>query len=313
MAESKLLLIVGPTATGKSAIAARLGAEVNGEIISADSMQIYRGMDIGTAKPDRVLLNLATHHLLSFVDPAKEYSVARFQQQARAVIAGVHARGALPIVVGGSGLYVRAIIDPLDFPAGAPGSELRRELTELQETDPKALTDKLKAIDPNAAANIDLKNTRRVVRAIESALAGEDYADRLRRWRLRQALYDVLIVGLKINRQRLKTLIDSRVDEMVAAGLEDEVKRLTTNGNILASTAAQALGYKEFIDFFEGRATRAEAIDLIKSRTRQFAKRQLTWFKADPRIVWLSVDERTLDDVASEIVALVRGKGFIVS
>lgn len=313
MADGKLLLIVGPTATGKSAIAAGLAAEVNGEIVSADSMQVYRGMDIGTAKPDRALLELVPHHLLSFVDPASEFSVAQFQQRARAVIAEMHTRGALPVVVGGSGLYVRAVIDPLDFPAGSPDSALRRELTDLEAADPKALIDKLQAIDPHGAANIDLQNTRRVVRAIESALAGETYADRLRRWRRHEALYDVLIVGLRIDRQRLKTLIDLRVDEMVEAGLEDEVKRLTTGGHGLSSTAAQALGYKEFIDFFEGRATRDEAIDLIKRRTRQFAKRQLTWFRADPRIVWLNVDDRTLGDVVAEIVALVRGKGFIVS
>ncbi|MDP1808715.1 MAG: tRNA (adenosine(37)-N6)-dimethylallyltransferase MiaA, partial [Actinomycetota bacterium] len=283
----KVLAIVGPTATGKSEVAARLARLVDGEIVSADSMQVYEKMDIGTAKPTAEILALAPHHLIGFIDPSQDYSVAQFQAAARGVIEEIRKRRRLPIIVGGSGLYVRSIIDPLDFPAGEPHSRLRSELAALGRGDPAALVERLRKIDPQAAAGVDTKNTRRVITAIEAAMRGaEAYEDRQARWRKRAAVHDAVIVGLRMPRERLNALIDARVDEMIEAGLEDEVRQLAAGPKNLSVTAAQALGYKEFSAHFEGRLTREEAIELIKRRTRQFAKRQMTWFKADPRVVW---------------------------
>lgn len=310
----RLLVIVGPTAAGKSEIAGRLARLVDGEIISADSMQVYKKMDIGTAKPTTEILALAPHHLIGFIDPSKDYSVAQFQTAARATIEDIRERRRLPIIVGGSGLYVRSIIDPLDFPAGEPDSPLRAELTALAADDPEALAERLRKIDPQAAAGVDIKNARRVITAIEAATLGaEAYENRQARWRKRAAVYDVMIIGLTMARERLYALIDTRVDAMIEAGLEDEVRQLVSGPKNLSVTAAQALGYKEFSAYFDGRLKREEAIEMIKRRTRQFAKRQMTWFKADPRVVWYDVGESPPENLAANLAELVKARGFIVS
>jgi len=311
---AKILVIVGPTATGKSEVAARLAGLVDGEIVSADSMQVYKGMDIGTAKPSAAILALAPHHLIGFIEPSVDYSAAQFQTAAREVIEQIRERRHVPVVAGGSGLYVRAIIDPLDFPAGEPDSQLREELAVLAAHDPEALAQRLKKIDPQAAVGVDIKNVRRVITAIEAAERGaESYRDRQARWRRRESVYEAVIIGLTMSRERLRDLIDARVDEMIEAGLEDEVSQLTEGPKSLSVTAAQALGYKELIAHLEGRLSRDEAIELIKIRTRQFAKRQMTWFKADPRVIWLNVDRQSPESLTREIAELVKAKGFIVS
>ena len=310
----KVVVIVGPTATGKSETAARLAGLVGGEIISADSMQVYRGMDIGTAKPSAEQLAMAPHHLIGFADPAQEFSVAKFQIAAREAIEDVIGRDRLPIVVGGSGLYVRAVIDPLDFPAGDPKSPIRKKLIVAAEEDPQAVSAWLERVDPEAARGVDMNNPRRVITAIEAAMGGaEPYRNRRQRWQERQAIYEALIVGLTVPRERLKTLIDARVDKMIDAGLQDEVRRLLAAPKGLSITASQAIGYKEFIEYFAGRIALEEAIALIKRRTSQFAKRQMTWFKADPRVVWVETGERSAENLAQELAALVRRRGFIVS
>ncbi len=314
MIDRKILVIVGPTAAGKTEIAANLGAAIGGEIISADSMQVYKGMDIGTSKPDRDTVVKTPHYLIDFVEPNEEFSVAKFQIAARKVLADILKRGKQPIVVGGSGLYVRAIIDPMDFQTATPESPERQQLEELAEKDPEALVEKLRELDPEGAQQMDTKNIRRVIRAIEAVmLSGETYALRNERFRRRNAIYDVLIIGLRMSREKLYNLIDNRVDDMVAAGLEDEVRKLMASPGGMSKTARQGLGYKEFIEQIESGDSLEQAIELIKRRTRQFAKRQLTWFRADPRIVWLDVDDRSSDVLLHDILELVKAKGFIVS
>ncbi len=310
----KVVAIVGPTAAGKTEVAARLAALVGGEVVSADSMQIYRGMDIGTAKPTPEQLKIAPHHLIGFIEPSEDYSVAKFQAAARQAIGEIGRRGRLPVIAGGSGLYVRAIIDPLDFPAGEPKSKLRHRLAGVAEDDPRALAAWLEKLDPQAARAVDIKNPRRVITAIEAALGGaEPYENRRIRWRARRAIYETLIIGLVLPRDRLKSRIDARVDEMIDAGLEEEVRRLNQAPQGLSATASQAIGYKEFRQYLAGEISREWAIDLIKKRTRRFAKRQITWFKADPRVVWVEVGGRPAENIARELAALVRERGFIVS
>jgi tRNA dimethylallyltransferase len=306
----KLLVIVGPTATGKSEIAVTVARRLDGEVISADSMQVYRGMDIGTAKPGPEMLAAVPHHLIDVIGPSEYFTVATFQKAARAAIETVMQKGRLPILVGGSGLYVRAAIDPLDFPTSRPGSRLRAELEGLG---PERLAARLRELDPGAAITIDHANTRRVIRAIEAVVEGQEpLAVREARWRRRRAVYDVLMVGLIVPRPILYERIEQRVDQMIAAGLEDEVRRLMEAPEGLSTTARQALGYKELIDRLEGRISLEEGVELIKRRTRQFAKRQLTWFRADPRIVWLDVDGERPEQTAERIIELVKAKGFIV-
>jgi tRNA dimethylallyltransferase len=312
---ANVLVIVGPTATGKSEAAVNVALKLGGcEIVSADSMQIYRGMDVGTAKPGPGLLSAVPHHLIDIMDPCDDYSVADFQVSARRAIADISARGNLPILVGGSGLYIRAAIDPLDFPAEPIGSPRRAELEELERDDPEALTAILKVVDPEALDHVDLANPRRVIRAIEAVeRTGRSFTARREEWLRRRSIYNALLVGLTMPRDRMIEQVENRVDRMVAGGLLEEARRLTTAGKPLSRTAAQALGYKELFAFLRGEEDMAAAVEQIKIRTRQFAKRQMTWFKADPRVNWIDVSGVDPETVADRINALVIEKRFIVS
>lgn len=306
----KALVIVGPTGVGKSGAAIEAAKLLNGEIISADSMQVYIGMDIGTDKPDPIVLKAIPHHLISVVDLSEDFSVARYQEMARAAIREINERGRLPVLVGGSGLYVRAAVDSLEFPAGEISSPFRRR---LNKEDPQRLWQQLKDTDPEAAAKIPAQNVRRVVRALEVMReTGELFSDRYKRWRERESIFNTFFVGLSLNRAILYQRIEMRVDEMMRRGFLDEVKRLVQRGLKDAVTAGQALGYKELIDHLDGLSNLDAAVNTIKQRTRQFAKRQLTWFRADPRIHWLSVEDKDAHTVAEEIKELVTAAGFIV-
>ncbi len=312
---TKVLAIVGPTASGKSDIAVKVALRLgSGEIISADSMQVYREMDIGTAKPDHELTGAVPHHLLDILDPSDDFSAAQYQEVARVSISEVAARGELPILVGGSGLYVRAALDRLTFPADQPGSDLRAELEELGRADMDALVEVLRTVDPAALEHVDLKNPRRVTRAIEAARrTGKTFTDRHENWHKRHSVFNLLMVGLRLPRERLVNRIERRVDAMISAGLEDEARALTERERGISSTAAQALGYKEFFAYFRNERTLAESIELIKTRTRQFSKRQMTWFRAETRINWIDLADGDSDAAADRILELVMEKRFIVN
>ncbi len=308
-------MIVGATATGKSEVAVVLAGRLGRcEIISADSMQIYRGMDIGTAKPPRLLQNKVPHHLIDIVDPNEDFTVSQFQGIARKTVGEIVDRDHLPILVGGSGLYVRAVIDPLDFPTDLPDSPKRLELEDLARLDQEGLHARLERADPGASARIDLGNDRRVIRAIEAAEgAGVTFLQRRRLWQERRSIYEVFMVGLYIPRTELIQRINSRVERMIEEGLVDEARRLFEKIGAPTRTASQALGYKELRRHLQGEESLEAAVERIKIRTRQYAKRQMTWYKADPRIVWLDVADRSSKETARVIETLVNESQFIIS
>jgi tRNA dimethylallyltransferase len=282
------LVIVGPTAAGKSALALEVGRRHPGvEIVSADAMAVYRGMDIGTAKPSPGERSEVPHHLVDVADPGEEYSLSQFQADALAAIADVERRGGIPVVVGGTGLYVQAVVDGLTIPGRYP-----EVLAGLEaEPDTGVLHRRLTELDPVAAARMEPSNRRRVLRALEVTLGSgrpfSSYGPGLTAYpptRFR-------LVGLDIDRDELDRRIGGRYDRQLAAGLLDEVRALAVRPGGLSRTARQALGYKELLDHLEGRTTFDEAMDLARRRTRRFARRQQRWFRRDPRIVWLPAGE----------------------
>jgi len=285
-----VIAIVGPTAVGKTAVADALAQRLGGEVVTADSMQVYRGMDIGTAKPSLAERSV-THHCLDLVDPGEPFSAALFQAHARSVIDTLLADGRTPVVCGGTGLYVRAALDEMEFPAGEQEDNAVRARYERYalEHGSDALHALLAEKDPESAELIHPNNTRRVVRALEMLEEGTSYAEQSAGFSARRSAYPTRYVGLTMEREALYERIDARVDAMVAAGLLGEVERLLEAGFRDALTAMQAIGYKELVPVIEGSAELDEAVESIKRSSRRYAKRQLTWFRADPRIVWVDV------------------------
>jgi len=277
-----VIAVVGPTGSGKSDLAVSLALELDGEVINADAMQFYRGMDIGTAKITMAERRGVPHHLLDILDVTEEASVSHFQQQARAIITDIHARGKRAILAGGSGLYVRAALDVLEFPGTDP--QLRRQLEEelaAQGTD--ALLARLQAVDPVSAGR--LSDDRRIIRALEvHQLTGRPFSSFMPQ---REYYQPAVQIGLTVDRDQLRDRLARRVHRMVDGGLLAEVERLETQGLRQGKTAPRALGYSQFLRVLDGEATVPEAAEETIVATRQFARRQLTWFRADPRIQWL--------------------------
>ncbi len=303
---------MGPTGVGKSAAAFAYAQEIRGEIISADSMQVYQSMNIGTDKPPAHILTIVPHHLIDIVNFKEKFSVAIYQRLARAAIDAITSKDHMPILVGGSGLYLRAALDPLDFPTGKLLSPERRRLEEIAKKDSGALWRRLNKIDPEAAAKIPSENTRRLIRALEIIKeTGELYSQKNQAWRERRSIYNTLFIGLSMERARLYEKIEERVDKMMRCGLLEEVRNLSKQGLARSITARQALGYKELLDYLDNKLTLDQAIALIKQRSRQYAKRQMTWFRADPRIHWLSVDNLTSNQTAEAIKSLVTKEKFM--
>ena len=304
-AESKtfdnVVAIVGPTAVGKTAAAVELVYELGGEIVSADSMAVYRGMDIGTAKPTSEELRGAAIHLIDVADPAQPFSVGEYASLAQNALDDVLKRNPPAVLVGGSGLYVRAAIDGLAPSVPAADGSLRRELEEEARVHGKEYVhSRLAKVDPESASRIHPNNLKRVIRALEiyeatgeapSTLFGED-SKRAPRYP------GTRFFGLTMDREALYERVDRRVDAMMEAGLVDEVAGLIERGVDTEFPSMQGLGYKEISEFLKGRCSKEEAVALIKRSTRQFAKRQYTWFRADKRIVWMDVQDRTARDVS---------------
>jgi tRNA dimethylallyltransferase len=283
-----IIALLGPTASGKSDLALRLARwlEQRGqaaEIVSADSMLVYLGMDIGTAKPSRADRAEIRHHLIDIMEITETASVAQFQRLARASLADCQARGVQPIVVGGSALYLRAILDRFDFPGQDPALRAQLE-AELAAVGPILLHQRLRQLDPAAAAAILPGNGRRIVRALEVATTTGAFRSRLPA--PTYALRDVVQVGLDLPRARLDERVAARSQAMWQTGLIDEVRALTGRGLRTAPTASRAIGYRQAIDYLDGRITGAEAQDLTTLKTRQFARKQLAWWRRDPRIAW---------------------------
>lgn len=285
----RLLVLVGPTGSGKSAVAMTLAEQLNGEILSADSMQVYRGMEIGTAKPTREDRRAVPHHGLDLVEPQIEWTVAMYRRYALATLSAIQARGHWPIMVGGTGLYVRAVIDGL-CPAPPEDAACRQALAaEATQLGSAVLHDRLRAADPATAAKLHPHDTRRIIRALEVyQVSGRP----LSAWQTATTglapEWQVTQVGLSRPREELYERIETRVRQMVAAGLVEEARALQAAG--VSRTAAQALGYKQLFAAFEGHWSIDEAIERLIQETRRYAKRQLTWFRRDSRIQWLPLD-----------------------
>jgi len=294
---SPLLVIVGPTAVGKTEFSIRLAERLHGEIVSADSRLFYRGMNIGTAKPSQADRVRVPHHLIDVVDPDETLSLALFQKMAYQVIADIHARGKLPLLVGGTGQYVRAIIEGWNPPKQPPDLRLRNLLEKWAKSiGPFELHRKLALIDLEAANGIDPRNLRRTVRALEVILhTGKRFAEQRQQT---TSPYSVLIVGLRRPRTELYHRIDERIDQMIAKGLIEEVQSLLARGYSPDLPAFSAIGYRQIIQYLQGKCSLEEAIVNIKRSTRQFVRRQSNWFKdTDPSIHWFDMQDGTLEQV----------------
>ena len=299
-----IVCIVGPTASGKSALAQRVAVEIGGEIVSADSMQVYRGMDIGTGKvpaDERIV----AHHGLDLVDPGEPYSAALFQAYARSCFEDIRARGARCVLCGGTGFYVRAAIDDYDFPAGEQACNPVRERYSAiaREKGAHELWTMLLHEDPASAAVIPENDVKRVVRAFEMLDDGTSYAEQKAKLATIEQREPAVFIGLRVDPGILAERIGRRVDAMVADGLVDEVRGLLDAGFREGITAPQAIGYKEIVAAIDGEISLEDAIDAIKLATRRYAKRQRTWFCKDKRITWIDADEIDLDAMTARALA----------
>jgi tRNA dimethylallyltransferase len=277
-----VIAVVGPTGSGKSDLAVNLALELDGEVINADAMQFYRGMDIGTAKITDAERRGVPHHLLDILEVTQEASVSQFQEQARALIADIHSRGKRAILAGGSGLYVRAALDVLDFPGTDP--LVRQQLeADLAKNGQAVLLDRLQEVDPVSAGR--LSDARRIIRALEvHHITGRPFSSFMPQ---REYFQPAVQIGLAVDREELRDRLAQRVHLMVDSGLLAEVQRLDAQGLRQGKTASRALGYSQFLRVIDGEWSVPEAVEDTTVATRQFARRQLTWFRGDPRIHWL--------------------------
>ena len=289
MTKEPLIILTGPTAVGKTALSLSLAERVNGEIISADSMQVYRGMDIGSAKIMPEEQKGIPHHLIDVLDPDEEFHVVRFVQMAKEAMEDIRSRGKVPILTGGTGFYIQAMLYDIDFKENDEKNPVREELEQLAEklgeNAPQVLHQKLQEVDPEAAAQIHANNIKRVIRAIEYfKQTGEKISQHNEEMHQKDSPYNFLYYVLTRDRKVLYERIDRRVDIMMENGLVDEVKKLKDMGCHRGQTSMQGLGYKEILDYLDGGCTLEEAVYILKRDTRHFAKRQLTWFRREKEI-----------------------------
>lgn len=308
MLQQKLLVIIGPTAVGKSKLSLDLAQRLGGEIISADSMQVYRGMDIGTAKPSLQEQSLVGHHLIDLVEPDQAFNVADYISLAEKVLAQLQEKGSIPILSGGTGLYVDALLQGFLFPDAQADPHLRAELLEQGKRDPQALYGELKAVDPTSAEKIHPNDLRRIVRALEvQRRTGKPISVLKRKAAEAKRPYLPLYIGLTREREELYGRINRRVENMLAQGLVAEVARLL---RIYPQqpTALQALGYKEITWYLQGSLELEAAVEILKRDTRRYAKRQLSWFRRNKKIRWQNLSQLTEKEAAGEILRLWQGK-----
>ena len=285
--KEKLVVILGPTATGKSYCGIELAKRFHGEIISGDSMLVYRQMNIGTAKPTEEELRAVPHHLVNILSPDASYSVAEFQQQAAETISAILERGNLPILVGGTGLYIKALLEDYQFSEVEEKPELRQQLEAFaSEQGTDKLFDWLQREDPEAAARLHPNDVRRVVRALETVLSGDSVSQE----KQNELKYDAVVFGLSMERDFLYERINLRVDRMLQEGLEEEVRSLLQAGVSTDCLSMKSLGYRQMAEYLAGQCDFATAVDNIKKGTRHFAKRQITWYKKMPYIHWFMVN-----------------------
>lgn len=296
--KTPLLVIVGPTASGKTSLSVKLALKYNGEIVSADSMQIYKGMDIGTAKITTSEMHGVSHHLIDIVNPSENFSVAKYVKLAKKAISDIHNRGRLPVVVGGTGLYINSLLQNINFGNFNGDSEYRKYLNEIaKEKGGAELKKMLSEVDMESALHLHENDIKRLIRALEIyKVTGRTKTEWVRESKAIPSPYNSLIIGLTFeNRQVLYDRINERVRRMIEFGLVDEVKNLLNSGIDKNTTAMQGIGYKEIVGFIEGERTLEEATECIKQESRRYAKRQLTWFRKNERIKWIFVDKENKD------------------
>lgn len=309
--KNPLICIVGPTATGKTALAQALAEIFSAAVLSADSMQIYKGMDIGTGKilPEQ---RTVEYYGLDLIAPNEAYSAALFQDYGRNVVEKRDAQNMRTIVCGGTGFYIRALIDDFDFPEGKQVENSLREqyLTLARESGPDAVWNILNTLDPVSAACIPANDTKRVIRALELHSEGISYAEQKEAFKKIAPFYPSIQIGLQVDVDTLNSRINERVENMLEAGLLDEVRTLISQGYKRAITANQAIGYKELVSYLEGRCSLSEAIEQIKLATRRYAKRQRTWFNKDTRIHWLNANDNDNERLLTESLAYISEVSF---
>jgi tRNA dimethylallyltransferase len=312
MAGIPVVAIVGPTATGKTKLAVGLSLRFGGEVVSADSMQVYRGLDVGTAKPTAEEMCGVPHHLIDFLDPSQPFSVADFVALASKSIVEIHARGKLPIVAGGTGLYVRSLLCGLSFSPQGRDDAFREELNRKAEQEgAEKIWEMLREIDPESAERIHPNNVGRVIRAIDVyRVTGITMTEQIRRSREMPSPYDSVIIGLTYrDRSKLYEAINRRVDVMMQKGLLQEAETVFKMEN--PGTASQAIGYKEFFPYFRGECSVEESVEQVKQESRRYAKRQLTWFRRDESLQWLYVDEAVnSEELLLQAADLILQKGW---
>ncbi|MGN1480840.1 tRNA (adenosine(37)-N6)-dimethylallyltransferase MiaA [Porcipelethomonas sp.] len=308
MSKIKIAVIAGPTASGKTALGVKMAKEFDGEVISADSMQIYKGMDIATAKPTAEEMEGIPHHLINFLDRNESFSVADYVELANKKIAEVNGRGHLPLIVGGTGLYISSLIDNVKFPEIKTSPEIRSRLeAEAQSFGNETLFERLEKCDPKTASELHPNNLVRVIRALEVyELTGRKLSEFKAESRLEESPYEYVIIGLNFSdRQKLYDRINRRVDLMAEKGLVNEAREIFESTEM--KTAANAIGYKELIPYFTGVSDLSICIDKIKQETRRYAKRQLTWFRKNAKIQWIMLDEfdntEKISDYCKKIIA----------
>lgn len=300
----KVAVILGPTATGKSHCGIELAKRLNGEIISGDSMLVYRKMNIGTAKPTVEELASVPHHLIDILPPEAEFSVVDFKAMAELLIADINSRGKLPIIVGGTGLYIKALLENYEFNTVEECSELRRQLEAFAKSNGNAaLHAKLRQIDPAAAERLHSNDVRRVIRAIEAAEGGEKIAHQ----KAGEWPYAAVVFGLRMERDVLYARINDRVDKMLADGLVEETKALLDDGLAADALSMRSIGYRQMTWYLQGAIDKDAAVDKLKQATRNFAKRQFTWYRQMPYIKWFDLEskpdyEKIIDDMQQMLV-----------
>lgn len=310
-----LIAVVGPTASGKTALGIELARRLNGEVVSCDSMQIYKGMDIASAKPTTDEMMGVPHHMIGIAEMDDSYSVARYVDEAKRVIVDIYSRNKMPILVGGTGLYFSSLVDNLTFSEEKDTSELRAKLTaEAAEIGNEAMLKRLHQIDPEYAETLHPNNLKRVIRALEVYYSsGVTMTEQQRRSRINPSEYDLTAIGIRFeNRELLYERINRRVDIMLENGLLDEAKESMSDG---LATSAQAIGHKELIAFLKGECTFDEAVESLKRETRRYAKRQMTWFNRDERINWITADSADLKKILENSIKIleINGKYGIIA
>ena len=310
MKKGKIVVIIGPTAVGKTKYAIHVAQKLDGEILSADSMQVYRHMNIGSAKPTEEELAMVRHHLIGEVDPQDEWTAAEYQKEAKRRIDQMFLRGKLPIICGGTGLYVNSLIYDMDFSTAKEDESLRKELQLLADSiGGQALHERLKKVDPTAAERIHPNNIKKMIRAIEVAETAGKGIPAFDGVFEKEGDYDCIMIGLNMNRQVLYNRIEQRVDAMIEAGLADEVRMLLGQGLTEDDNSMKGIGYKELIGFLKSEYSLEEAVKRIKQNSRNYAKRQMTWFRRYKYIKWFDLtDVVNFEKSAEDITAYIREK-----